>query len=87
MTKFNLTLDLSDHAHPENPAAQRAFVTQMLHQAAQAVGSNYVDPRVKTEEHGVKPDHHSVRHASGDIVAGPAFGQKKIGTWEFSDEE
>jgi hypothetical protein len=83
--KFVLTLDLTDHGHPENPMVQRVFVLQMLQQAAQAIGSGYVDPRVKTGAGGVQSDHPSGRHAQGDIVAGAAFAQKKIGSWAFLD--
>jgi hypothetical protein len=88
-TKFNLELDLSEHEHPENPMAQRQFVVQQLHHAAQAIGSNYTDPRVKTGADGVTEDHHSVVHAWGEITI-PSVGAARggvIGSWEFIEED
>jgi hypothetical protein len=82
MSKFALTIDLTDHEHPENPAAQRAFILQKLQEAAQQVGRGHPDPRIKTGE--VQPNHESARHARGDITAGGAFEKKKIGSWEFT---
>jgi hypothetical protein len=79
--KFTLTLDLSDHEHPHSPTAQRQIVAQLLQQAAQAVGSGYVDPRVRTGEDGVTKDHPSVRHAWGEL----SYDGAEIGSWEFSD--
>jgi hypothetical protein len=86
-TKFNLTLDLSDHEHRDNPMAQRQIVVHLLQQASQAIGSGYVDPRVKTRKDGVTEDHHSVVHAWGEITT-PAVGvvrEAVVGSWEFID--
>jgi hypothetical protein len=87
-TKFTLEIDLTDHEHHENPMAQRQFVVQQLHHAAQAIGSNYTDPRVKTGEHGVTKDHPSIVHAWGEITI-PSVGATRggvIGSWEFVEE-
>ena len=39
MTIFTLTLDLTGHEHPANPAAQHAKVRELLGLAVQAIGS------------------------------------------------
>jgi hypothetical protein len=86
--KFVLELDLSDHEYEHSPTAQRQFAVQVLHQAAQSIGSGYVDPRVKTGLHGVTKDHHSIVHAWGEITT-PAVGAVReavMGSWEFVEE-
>jgi hypothetical protein len=40
MTQFVLTINLEEHKHHENPAAQHAKVRQLLGIAAQALGMN-----------------------------------------------
>jgi hypothetical protein len=37
---FTLTLDLTDHGHPDNPRAQHVIVLRMLELASQAIGSD-----------------------------------------------
>jgi hypothetical protein len=40
MTTFTLKLDLTDHQHPDNLAAEHAKVREWLNLASQAIGSN-----------------------------------------------
>jgi hypothetical protein len=67
VTTFTLTLDLSDHEHPENPRAQRSFILQMLILAGQAIGASEA--------------------MAGELTAGGAFAQQKIGSWELDSTD
>jgi hypothetical protein len=40
MTEFVLKLDLANHRHPENLAAEHALVREWLNLASRAIGSN-----------------------------------------------
>ena len=71
MTIFTLTLDLTDHRHPANPAAQRAKVREWLALAGQAIGSGP----------GRKGD---LTVPVWDATRGVS-NHTKIGLWEFTD--
>jgi hypothetical protein len=73
MTDFILKLDLSDHQHPGNPAAQYAQVRRMLDLAKQAIGAN-------SNRRGdlTIPSFDPHRNVGGHVT---------IGSWEFIEDE
>jgi hypothetical protein len=73
MTDFVLKLDLSDHEHRDNLAAQHTKVCQWLDLAKQAIGSN-------SNRRGdlTTPTWDASRSTGAHVV---------IGRWEFIDDQ
>jgi len=70
---FILRIDLTDHQHPGNLAAEHALVRECLNLASRAIGSNsnrQGDLTIPTFD-----PHRSVG------------GHVKIGSWEFTDDQ
>jgi hypothetical protein len=71
MTEFVLRLDLAEHGHPDNAAAQYVFVRQMLDIARQQLGSG-TPPKGELSIPVFDPSSNSGRRAV-------------VGRWEFQD--
>jgi hypothetical protein len=68
---FTLSLDLTDHEHPGNPAAQHAKVREWLGLAMQAIGSDLKrkgELTIPCWDASLGVNHHA-----------------PIGSWEFTD--
>jgi hypothetical protein len=72
-TEFVLRLDLANHRHPENLAAEHAKVREMLDLASRAIGSNS-----KRSGELTTPTWDASRSTGGHAV---------IGSWEFIDDQ
>ena len=68
---FILRLDLTDHQHPGNPAAEHAKVREQLGLAMQAIGAG-----TKRSGDLTIPSFDPHRNVGGHV---------KIGSWEFTE--
>jgi hypothetical protein len=70
---FTLSIDLTDHQHPGNQAAQHAKVREWLGLTIQAIGAG-----TKRKGELTIPSFDPHRNVGGHV---------KIGSWEFVDDE
>jgi hypothetical protein len=73
MTDFILRLDLTDHQHPENRAAEHAKVREWLGLAINAIGAG-----TKRQGDLTIPSFDPRSNVGGHV---------KIGSWEFTDDQ